>query len=421
MKHTQTLRAVALAIETLIIVVVSLATTTLASAPLKELVNEAHRAYTQSDLITTLTIYKKILQNNPKDPTLLYNYAHFLKDADDIELATFFYQKVIALQPNNRAAHFGLSQCYLTLGEFEQGWSGFRYRSKDTLHFPIYNFDTMDLHNKRILTRCEWGMGDMIQFVRYAKELKKRGAIVYVQTYKALKPIFLTCPYIDKVIAVGELFPAHDIQIPLLDLPHGCNTTFKSIPNEVPYLYPNKTLMKKWQNYFDIKKINIGLCWSGNGISEAPLHVQKNIDVTLFAPLLNIENVVLHSIQKTKNESFDTISTKSLRTGGGINSLPCWLHQFDENFDVTNGRFMDTAAVMKCLDLVITIDTSIAHLAGALAVPVWVLLPYKADWRWLQSINWSPWYPTMQLFRQKIPGNWQDVIQKMVNELEKLT
>lgn len=330
---------------------------------------------------------------------VLYRQAHKLKECNQLPKAIEQYDQILNIEPDHAWAQLGRAQCYLTLGELTRGWPGFEFRGPAIRNFTHYQWDTADLSGKRIVLRAEWGLGDCIQFIRYAQLIKARGGSVIAQTYEPLVPLFKRCPCLDCVVTVGQEFPEHDIQVPLLSLPYTFNTTLSTIPRDIPYLFADETLIEQWRDYFDPEYINIGLCWHGSGDPQAPAHINKNIPIDVIMQLADIPGVRLYSLQQQT----------------GLDALPdnAPIEFFDASFDATHGRFMDTAAVMMHLDFVITVDTSIAHLAGALGVSTYVLLPYKADWRWMNDRTDSPWYPTMKLFRQSKPGDWQSALDQI--------
>lgn len=355
--------------------------------------------------------YKKLIDQNPWCTSAIYNYAHTLKDLGFMQAAIEQYNKVIEKEPTHFFAHFGLSQCYLSTGMYKQGFELFEYRSKDIQSFKndIETLKTLiaqtkSLSNIKILLRCEWGIGDNIQFIRFAQELKNRGAIIYVQTHNALKKIFSLCPYLDKVIEVGELFPPHDLQIPILSLGYILDINLASLESRQPYIYADPLLVETWRKKISANAtFNIGICWQGNGDRQAPALLNKNISLQELMPICEIKKTSVYSLQKFQtNSDFKTAQ----------------IHFFND-FDETNGRFMDTAALIQVLDLIITVDTSIAHLAGALGKPVWLLLPFRSDWRWMQNRNDSPWYSTMCVFRQPCAGDWKGLMNQVCTELQR--
>ena len=232
--------------------------------------------------------------------------------------------------------------------------------------------------------------------------LKEQGAQVIVECQKELAGLLASCPGIDRLVAQGSPVPAFDVQAPLASLPGILHTSLATIPANVPYLFADPGRIERWQHRLSgISGFKIGIAWQGN--PAHPLDWVRSFPLACFEPLAEIPGVCLISLQK----------------GSGSDQLAAEA----DRFAVTNlgpdldesGAFVDTAAVMKNLDLVITSDTAIAHLAGALGVPVWVALRLVPDWRWLFDRQDSPWYPTMRLFRQTVRGNWPPVFESMAD------
>ena len=361
-------------------------------------------------------IFKKLLEFSPNHREGLYQLAYSLKMQGKHREAIIYYKKIIRLEPNFSLAHFGLAKSYLASGNFEKGWNHFEWRLKSDNNylkqFSYQNKSLNDLRNKTILLRAEWGFGDFFQFIRYAKILKdKFHCKVILQTFKSLKKIFKLCDYIDTVISTNEKVPEFDMQIPLLSLPLLFKTNYESIPNQIPYLYADPNLTDYWQKKLpQDNTFKIGLCWQAAPKSalERSSMTRRSVPLQAFSQLADIQNIRFYSLQKT-----DGINQ--------LNNLPenFKVHTFGKNFDSEHGSFMDTAALIKNLDLVITVDTAVAHLAGALGAKVWVILPVVSEWRWLTKISQSPWYPNMQLFRQSKPNNFTEVINKIKNQIKK--
>jgi hypothetical protein len=265
------------------------------------------------------------------------------------------------------------------------------------------------LHGRTILLRAEQGLGDTLEFIRYAQLLKQQGATVFVECQKPLLRLLARCPGIDRLLAQGEPWPETvDVQIPLLSLPSRLGTTLATVPAPIPYLSADPDLVAHWaQQLRSDGTFKIGIVWQGSPAYRDDQ--SRSIPLAQFAPLARLEGVQLISLQKGRG-------TEQLRKVADQFSILDLGSQLDE----TAGPFMDTAAVMKNLDLVIACDTAIGHLAGALGVPVWVALPFVPDWRWLLHRGDSPWYPTVRLFRQSVPGDWPGVFQRMTDAVRKL-
>ena len=362
-----------------------------------------------------ITYYKKILTLNPDIPNVTYNLAYSLRHSGNMAEALTYYKKTLSHWPEYAHAHYGFAECSLLLGDYQSGWPSFEYRwkrDKDARNFSKKLWDGSNLSGKTILLRAEYGQGDTIQFIRYAPLLKAQGATVILEAQNTLVTLLSLCPYLDKVIHVHddpEQLPAHDCQVPLMSLPYYFHTTLATIPTHIPYLTAHPELVNIWKEKLSHdKRFKIGICWEGSPYYEQfkTARSKKSLPVADFLPLAQLPNVSLYSLQKMNG----TEQLHALPRGMTV-------HDFGDDFDCTHGRFMDTAAVIMNLDLIITVDTSVAHLAGALGKPVWVLLPVSADWRWLQDRDDSPWYPNMRLFRQPDVSDWPSVIEIVRQEL----
>jgi len=357
-----------------------------------------------------LAMYKSMKGCN-HDTAILYNIAYTLKKLGRLDEAFVYYKKVLAINPDHTEAHFGLGLAYLIAGNFREGWKEYEWRQQQEHHFKQPRWDGSDAHGKKIFLHAEQGLGDTFQFIRFAKVAKERGATVIVASQKPLVKLLSLCDYIDQVVPLFESAPPFDAHASLVSLPLILDITEDTIPTDIPYLQADENLVDVWREKLSADtNFKIGICWQGNeNYSTTFLRnavAAKSIQLIKFAPISLIPGVSLYCLQKTTGED-------------QLNNLPNYfvLHQFGPDFDNSSGRFMDTAAVMKNLDLIITIDTSIAHLAGALGMAVWVLLPEPADWRWMLYPTKSPWYPTMKLFRQPKSDNWEPVIQTITQKV----
>jgi len=369
-----------------------------------------------------LELYLKLQQQYPNNPELLHSIGFVLKKQNKMHQAIEVYNQARALAPNTTKLLRALSHAHLALGEFSHGWPAYEYRWINPPHynqeFKNYIQNNSTLAGKKIVLKTEYGLGDTLQFIRYAYVLKEMGAHVIVESQKPLVPLLNLCPYINQVIPAGASLPPYNLQALLMSMPLICNTTLATIPTRTPYLYADQKLVAYWHEKLKHDtKFKIGICWQAELHKNSTLTIvhkdaqAKSIPLELLASLSTLPNVQLYSLQKIHG-------TQQLDTLNKLEEFEEFhVYQFDDTFDETNGRFMDTAAVIKNLDLVITIDTSIAHLAGGLGVPTWVMLAYSADWRWLLHRKDSPWYPTMQLFRQPTYGDWHAVIQEIRKEL----
>lgn len=366
-----------------------------------------------------LECYVKVAKKRPDYIASLHNLAFTLKKLGRNEAALKIFRHVIDAKPDYSLARFNYSAALLSLGHFKEGWEEYEYRwaayNESPKRFDKPLWDGCDLAGKTILLYAEQGFGDSYQFIRYAKLLKKQGARIIFEVPNALVSIMRLCPYLDFVVASKEQLPDFDYQIPLMSLPLVCKTfNEQDIPNEIPYLYAQESLINEWRMKMSgDKKFKIGLCWHGN--ARYPTQTlrkaveTKAIPLSLLAEIGRHPNISLYCLQRIDG----TEQLKDIDSSIQITHL-------GNDFDIKNGRFMDTAAVIKNLDLVITIDTSIAHLAGGLGANVWLLLPECADWRWLAGRNDSPWYPGMKLFRQPSRGDWESVMHMIRSALDDL-
>jgi tetratricopeptide (TPR) repeat protein len=353
--------------------------------------------------------YKKAIQLNSKFALAYCNIAKALHQMGQIEEAIIYFKKTLMLEPNLSDAHLNMSLSFLLLGDFQQGWKEYEWRKKLT---NIYNRDLpqplwngSDIAGLTILLHAEQGFGDTIQFIRYAPLVAQRGARVIVECMKELRALIRNVEGIDNIFTRGEQLPIFDMHCPLPSLPLIFNTNIESIPANIPYIIANNILVERWREKFDNdkSKLKIGLTWLGN-----PNHVNdetRSCSPKIFLPFVGLSNITFYSLQKN-------MSTES------IENLPKGIKLVDYTSEIKD--FSDTAAIIENLDLVISVDTSVAHLAGALGKPVWTLIPFVPDWRWMLNRADNPWYPTMRLLRQPSSGDWESVIAKVKDELLKL-
>jgi hypothetical protein len=332
-----------------------------------------------------------------------------------------WYNKILNNDPSNGKTHLAISQAYLALGNYNEGWYHYEWRwlipQAFNKKFKDFMMSNQSLAEKKIFLIGEHGLGDTIQFIRYAQHLKKQGATIIVAAQKPLMQLLSLCPYIDQVIPQGLEPLNSDEQAMLMSLPWILGEKLTNIPATIPYLRADPTLIQLWATKIAYdKNLKIGICWQADvhkdsNNSTVQLDAQKkSIPLAYLATLAKIPKISLYSLQKVNGLE-------------QLNATPDAQHIkiFTDDFDESQGRFMDTAALICNLDLIITIDTSIAHLAGALGKPVLLLLPYNADWRWLTNdVCDTPWYPTMQLFRQSAPNNWTGVINQVEKKVRSL-
>lgn len=337
------------------------------------------------------------------------NKGNALAGLNRIEEANASYDRAIALKPDYAEAYWNKSLLKILVGEYQEGWKLYEWRHNigntkqyNKFYKPLWLGDE-DLLGKTILVSAEQGLGDIIQFCRYVSILNKVGAKVILEVPKALLSLVKTLQGNVEIIEQGQQSPHFDYYCPIMSLPRALDTTIKTIPSTVPYLYSEKNKIKLWNKKLG-KKIRprVGLVWSGSKIHKKDKHrslLLKQLENLLKLPF------EFHSLQKE-------IRHEDKKTLVEFNHI----HQHqDELHD-----FSDTAALIEAMDIVISVDTSIVHLAGAMNKNVWLLLPYAPDFRWMLDRSDSPWYPTATLFRQSIISDWDTVIAKVTQQLEKL-
>ena len=319
------------------------------------------------------------------------------------------YRKALSLNDSYRTARFNLSYLLLRQGRFEEGWYCLEARNwyvALTAQLECPRWQGESVSGKSILISFEAGHGDVIQFCRYAAVLKAQGAAsITMICHPPLKALLAELESVDTVFAFDEQMPSSgwDYWTPLLSIPYYCKTRLDNIPANIPYLQAPKDRVGKWVAQLPKNGLRVGLVWKGS------TQFENDADRSLFslevlAPLGAVVNVSFVSLQKGAGEE------EAMHP-------PAGLHLTHIGSQLTD--FADTAAVVSNLDLVICVDTAVAHLTGALGKPCWVLLPdYKADWRWMADRTDSPWYPgTMRLFRQPKMGDWSSVVTEVVDAL----
>jgi tetratricopeptide (TPR) repeat protein len=340
----------------------------------------------------------------------LHGRAIALTDIGDFENAIAAYDRAIKKDPLNPIGHYHRSFVNLTLGNYAEGWPGHEWRLKTTefSHPELLRLAPQwsgeDLTGKKILLYYEQGHGDTIQIVRFAPLIVQRGAKVTLLVYEALRRLIAdSLPDVDVTGSLG-MRSGFDFQAPLMSLPSVLHTTEATIPRDVPYIATDPQRVEKWRRRLGAEGFRVGITWQGN--TKYPRDRHRSIPLRQFAPLAAVPGVRLISLQSFRG--LDQLA--ALPEGMKVETLG------EEIVDNPDG-FRDVAAVMANLDLMIMSDSAPPHLAGALGRPVWVALGLRPDWRWQRDRTDSPWYPTMRLFRQKKPGDWEGVFAEIAAAL----
>jgi Flp pilus assembly protein TadD len=367
-------------------------------------------------------------QLQPNSIEILQNLAMNLTRQGRSPEAIAYYEQGLRLQPEHFETHVNLAYALLCGGDYERGWREYEWRWKSDKHpgyrinRPLWNGE--DIHDRTILLHTEQGFGDNLQFIRFAPMVKKRAGLVLAACKAPLLKLIARCNGVDMAFEGGSYQPSCDVQAPLMSLPAILGITLDTLPAQVPYLITDKMLVDHWGSELakataatcnedavatdssrlaqSAKPFRIGIAWQGN-----PVHSNdrwRSFRLANFAPIAELPGVRLISLQ----------------TDHGLDQLKAADRRFPV-IEIPSRRcqdFMETAAIMTHLDLVITPDTALAHLAGALGLRVWAGLCTVDEWRWLAGREDTPWYPTMRLFRQTTTGDWDGVFRRMTDALQ---
>ena len=355
--------------------------------------------------------FQTALGLNPRFLESYINLGNTLQAKGLIDEAVACFQKAVQLCPDSAYAHYNLSLALLQSGNFREGWEKYERRrdieglSYLRTHFSQPLWDGSDMRGGAVLLLGEQGFGDIIQFVRYAPFVTQRNARLILCCHKELKSLMQNVDGIQEVVTYGEQLPEFAAYCPLLSLPFIFRSLIENIPTNIPYIRVDTSLSPQWEETIQSgsSRLKAGLVWSGNPDNASLLY--KSCLLQTFSPLAELDDVTFYSLQK------GAAAAQAKNPPRGMNLI-------DYTEEIND--FADTAALIQHLDLVISVDTAVAHLAGALGKPVWTLLPYPPDWRWMLNREDSPWYPSMRLFRQCSPGDWEPVIAHIGTELRKL-
>ena len=365
----------------------------------------------QEEFSEAIASFEKALQLDPDFAEAYYNLGNSLRDEGRCAGAIDNYKKAIGLKPDYAQAHWNLSLALLLNGNYSEGWKGYKWRRNVNLKvLTDYHctgkprWDGSSFKSKRLLVHHEQGLGDNIQFVRYLPMVKARGGTVVFETLKPLVNLLRGFPGVDELVEYvpnRKLPLEYDVYTSLLDMPHIFKTTVETIPSQVPYIFADLSRSRYWREELIGPELKVGIVWAGS-----PEHGNdrfRSCSLKHFASLGEIEGVRLYSLQK--------------------GSAARQMEEFEGTVSMTNiskhfNDFTDTAAAIDNLDLIISVDTSVLHLSGAMAKPTWALIPYAPEWRWMLNRQDSPWYPTMRLFRQSYWNDWDSVFGRVTEELK---
>ena len=338
-----------------------------------------------------------------------YNRANALKEFGRLDEAQVSYNKAISVRGDYADAHLSLSLCHLLAGNFKDGWHGYewRWKSKDVSNTkwvrefsqPLW-LGAGSLKDKTILLHAEQGLGDTIQFCRYVPLVAQLGAKVILEVQRPLGTLLDGLDGVQQIVAKGDELPEFAYHCPLLSLPLAFQTAPHTIPPTTQHFASDEATAAKWRGLLGDKiKPRVGIVWSGN--SDHKNDHNRSLTLSQLGPHLP-SNVEYISLQKEIRDGDKELLAQS-------SEIRDFSHALDD--------FKDTVALCELVDLVISVDTSVAHLAGTMGKPTWVLLPFSPDWRWLLDRDDTPWYPSAKLYRQEKYGDWQGVLQRLEADL----
>jgi len=358
----------------------------------------------KGDLISAAEAYRDAIKLEPRLPGAYVDLGFVLYGLRELAEAADCFARLHALEPDSAEATVNLGLIHLLQGDLAVGWPEYESRWKvgvgDERKLLQRRWKGEPLGGERILLYAEQGLGDTMQFVRYVPLVAERGGEVVLEVQPALHGLLAGTDGASRVIRRGETLPEFTWQCPLMSLPLALGTKLETIPAGVPYIVADAVRVDPWRERLQKNTRRVGLAWAGN--PGHPRDRLRSIPLEQLVPLLNVAGTTFYSLQFGSGSE----QMKQLRPGGQLVDLG------DELQD-----FANVAAIVANLDLVISIDSAVAHLAGALGTPVWILLNKGCDWRWFLEREDSPWYPTARLFRQSNPGGWQEVVKRIEHEL----
>lgn len=354
--------------------------------------------------------FNKAIELNPDNVNAFSNRGLSYRHFGQFDAAEKDFNQALSIKPDDGSTLFNRALLYLLTGDFERGWAEYEWRWKKSRRRHFSNSKVWKgepLSGKIIFIYGEQGFGDFIQFIRYLPLLQKMGARVILECKTALARLMVHFKGYDRLQlqtddSAGQIKERFDYHLPIMSLPRLFKTTLDTIPSQAPYLKADKELTRIWQNRIKKRKaLGVGIVWAGNPSHKGDR--RRSVSLSRFAPLKEMNEVNLYSLQKDTHELW-------------TDENPETIFAFDFGKELSD--FADTAAIINNLDLIISVDTSVAHLAGALGKETWVLLPFSPDWRWLTNRDDSPWYPTMKLFRQPALGDWDHVFKAVTEALK---
>jgi Flp pilus assembly protein TadD len=342
------------------------------------------------------------------DATVLVNLGVVHHSLGEYAESVACFDAALARHPGHAGALRNRALVHLTLGDFDHGWAGHEARRAHSAERALARpaWDGSPLAGRRILLWREQGFGDQVQFVRFARIVKDLGGTVIVRCSAPLVHLLRGCDGVDEIVADGDPLPAFDVHAPLMSLPFLLGVGGNVRGEVAPYLSPTGPCPAALAAAGDTPELDVGIVWAG-----APEHANdrnRSVPIDVLRPLFDVPGVTWHSLQRGS-------------PAGALHTLPADALSRVRDPVTACGDFNDTAHVIARLDLVVTVDTAVAHVAGAMGKPVWILLPHVPDWRWLLERDDTPWYPSARLFRQQTPGGWGGVVARVRAALQQAT
>jgi tetratricopeptide (TPR) repeat protein len=373
--------------------------------------NLGNLAFERNERDKAIAHYRQACTLNPNLEAPWYNLGILYQEAGDQEQALQQFAQALRCNPESANSHMGRASSLLKQGQYAQGWQEYAWRFRLANNAPricpVPRWCGEALQGKRIYLYTEQGFGDALMFARFIAPLREMGAVVLLECRPELLELFTASRLADQVVAraMGESHPppfAYDLHLPLLSLPQVLGCTLENLPNRVPYLQVDTDAKAHWATRLPSgATLRVGLSWSGN--PEASVNRYRACRLADLLPLTQVPGITFYSLQKGPPAAQ---LTEEIQTHYGLQTLAEALPDFQA-----------TAAALHHLDLLISTDTAIVHLAGALGRPVWTLLHTAAEWRWLERRSDSPWYPGMRLFRQSVLGDWQSPVKQIQEAL----
>jgi tetratricopeptide (TPR) repeat protein len=373
-----------------------------------------NRGVVQQDLgmtVEALSSYDQAIALQGNDAMAHYNRALLMQDCSRWDEVLAGYNRAIAIDPGFADAQYNRSLALLFRGDFENGWRGFEWRWQNAQRLAIGKprdfpqplwLGEESIAGKRLLLYSEGGLGDTLQFCRYVTLSAAVGATVLLEVQPPLLSLLANLQGVSQLICAGSALPPFDYQCPLMSLPLAFKTTLGTIPAAAKYLHSDSTKIAMWRMRLGERtRPRIGIVWSGN--PNNTVDSRRSFALADWVNRLPRECQYFCVQKDVRPADRETLAANP------------WIARFDEEVR----DFDDTAALCECLDLVISVDTSVAHLNAALGRPTWLLLPFKPDWRWLLDRGDSPWYPTVTLYRQKAAGDWNEVFDRIAADLNR--